>query len=99
MTKPELFARYSLNETHKNWDDKIDSWNSVEIYRLMHDGKLPPMNDKSIWWLIQFLDNSQNDIKWWRNYVMILENRKSLILTAKRMIFKHADQIINPLIK
>jgi len=41
MNKKELFKKYSINESHNVWDDSIDNWSSVEVYRVMHDGNLP----------------------------------------------------------
>lgn len=36
MTKEELFEKYNINESHSEWDDVIDSWYSVEIYKLLY---------------------------------------------------------------
>jgi len=69
MTKKELFEKYSINDSHNIWEP-IDSWSSVEIYRLMHDGKLPPKDDLSIKWITDFLDKAKLDMGWWVKNVM-----------------------------
>lgn len=40
MTKEELFEKYNIDESHSEWDDVMDSWYSVEIYKLLYK-KLP----------------------------------------------------------
>jgi len=96
MTKKELFKKYSINESHSKWDDMIDNWMSVEIYRIMHNGNLPPKDDMSVGWITEFLDkiNEHTD------FYIELRKRKfddfgSLYLTAKRLIYPLADEIIN----
>ena len=56
MTKEHLFEKYSINETHNVWDSQTDNWMSIEVYRIMNDGKLPGPNDISIEWVKDFLD-------------------------------------------
>ena len=94
MTKQELFKKYNVDETHSVWDNQIDSWMSVEVYRIMHDGKLPPQGDTSVKWVIDFLDK-KNDMKWWVKNVMIRPDWGSLFLTAKRMVYSLSEQIIS----
>lgn len=94
MTKEQLFKKYSIDESHNKWES-IDSWMSVEIYRLMHNGNLPPSNDMSVNWITEFLDK-QNDMAWWVKNVMSHKDWGSLYLTAKRMVYALSDQIINP---
>jgi len=92
MTKKQLFKKYSIDKSHAEWDNQIDNWMSVEIYRLMHNGNLPSENDISINWIIDFLDKMKN-----MKYVAKIIKRKdcgSLYLTAKRMIYRFADEII-----
>ena len=36
MTKEELFEKYNIDESHSEWDDVMDSWYSVEIYKLLY---------------------------------------------------------------
>lgn len=96
MTKEELFKKYSIDESHNIWQPEIDSWMSVELYRLMHNGDLPPENDKSTKWITDFLDK-QKDMKWWVKNVMSRKDWGSLYLTAKRMIYMLCDELItNP---
>lgn len=92
MTKEELFKKYSIDESHCAWES-IDNWMSVEIYRAMHNGALPPENDHSVKWITDFLDKS-NDIKWWAKYIMTRPDWGSLYLTAKRMVYRHFEQIL-----
>lgn len=94
MTKQELFQKYNINETHNVWED-IDSWMSVELYRVMHNGNLPPQNDTSVKWITEFLDKIKSDVKFFAK----LRQRQpddfgNLFLTAKRMIYLLSDQII-----
>ena len=93
MTKQELFKKYNINESHNVWDDKIDNWYSVEVYRIMHNGNLPPQYDTSIGWVTDFLDKKE-DMKWWVKNVMSRDNWGSLYLTSKRMVYQFANQII-----
>lgn len=92
MTKQELFKKYSINETHDKWENSPDNWMSVEIYRIMHDGKLP-QNDPSVKWVCDLLDK-QNDMEWWSENVMSHPQWGSLYLTSKRMIYRHQEQIL-----
>ena len=95
MTKQELFKKYSIDESHNVWDTSIDSWMSVEIYRVMHDGKLPPENDKTVDWITKFIDRFLHD----KIFMQQMMERKegdwgSLFLTAKRMIYMLHEQIL-----
>jgi hypothetical protein len=86
-TREELFKKYHIDESHNKWDSEIDNWMSVEIYRLMNDGKLPDKKEASIKWVYDFLDKMKST-----EYVKELMNRKdwgSLYLTAKRLAYKH----------
>ena len=94
MTKEQLFAKYHINQTHDIWNDQVDNWSSVEVYRLMHDGNLPQAGDMSVDWVIKFLDK-QDDMDWWIKNVMIRKDWGSLYLTAKRMVYRFADRLIN----
>ena len=98
MKKKELFKKYSINKTHNVWESSPDNWMSIEIYRIMHDGNLPPQDDLSIIWVCDFLDK-ETDIKWWMENVMSQPRWGSLYLTAKRMIYHFADEILKELNK
>lgn len=94
MTRQELFEKYSINETHNVWE-ATDNWMSVELYRVMHNGNLPPQNDTSVKWVTEFLDKVKSDMKFFAK----LRQRQpddfgSLFLTAKRMVYSLCDQII-----
>lgn len=96
MTKKELFKKYSINESHNVWDDRIDNWMSIEVYRFMHNGKLPPQDDLTIIWVCDFLDK-QNDMKWWIKNVMSRSDWGSLYMTSKRMVYSFSEQILKEL--
>lgn len=94
MTKLELFEKYSINETHNVWGS-IDDYMSIEIYRVMHEGKFPQGGDTSVKWITDFLDKVKSDLK----FVIQLRQRQSddfgsLYLTAKRMVYSLSEQII-----
>lgn len=94
MTKQELFKKYNIDESHNKWES-IDSWMSVELYRVMHEGNLPPQGDTSVNWITEFLDKVKTDMKFFAK----LRQRQpddfgSLFLTAKRMVYSLSDQII-----
>lgn len=95
MTKQELFIKYSINETNNVWDDSIDNWYSIEVYRAMHNGELPPPNDMSIIWVLDFLDKCHAD----SSFMVSHKNWGSLYLTAKRMVYILADDILETLNK
>lgn len=93
MTKEELFKKYSINESHNVWDNKIDNWISVEVYRLMHDGNLPPSDDLSVKWITDFLDKV-NDTDYGIELMNTRKDFGGLYLTSKRMLYSHAEQIL-----
>lgn len=95
MTKEELFKKYSIDESHSNWDNVTDNWMSVEIYRVMNDGALPDNTVESCKYLLDFLDKVNSDIL----FVKSLRERKpddfgSLYLTAKRSIYLCSELIL-----
>lgn len=90
MNKEELFKKYSIDESHNTWDNRVDNWMSVEVYRVMHDGKLPPTDDMSVGWITDFLDKIHSDTAWFFS----LPNKGSLYLTAKRMVYSLSDKIL-----
>lgn len=92
ITKEQLFEKYYVNETHAEWDNEIDNWISVEIFRIMHDGRLPVADDISLKYIIDFANKLQD-----QKEVKALRDRKdfgSLYLTTKRMIYRYIDQIL-----
>jgi len=97
MNKNQLFKKYSIDESHNVWDDSIDNWMSVELYRVMHDGKLPE-GDNSVVWICEFLDKTKDG-----RFVSGLMTKRndfgSLYLTAKRMIYSLSDDILNEINK
>lgn len=92
MTKQELFAKYNISEGHKQWDNAIDNWFSVEIYRQTHNGNMPPPDDTSVAWVLDFIDKT-NDAE----YFFSLQNPGSHFTTAHRMVYRHAEQILKEL--
>lgn len=99
MNKEKLFQKYSIDESHSVWDESIDNWMSVEIFRIMHNGNLPDGEDLSTDWITDFLDKSQNDMEWWAKNVMSRKDWGSLYLTAKRMVYRLSVQILEDLSK
>lgn len=93
MTQQELFKKYSIDESHNIWES-IDSWMSIEIYRIMHNGNLPNEADLSLKYVIDFL-NKSNDMMWWGDNVMCRNDWGGLYLTAKRMVYRFYEQILN----
>ncbi len=93
MNREQLFKKYNINESHNVWDNRIDNWYSVELYRIMHNGNLPPHNDNGeVKWVLDFLDK-KSDMKWWVDNVMSKDNGGSLYLTSKRMVYSLADKL------
>lgn len=91
MARLELFQKYSIDESHKEWQNEIDNWISVEIYREMHEGQLPNVEDKSLQYILDFIKKCDDDVK----YFFSLENAGSMYLTAKRMIYRFSDKILD----
>jgi len=92
ITKEQLFEKYYVNETHAEWYDNIDNWISVEIFRIMHDGRLPVASDTSLKYIIDFANKLQD-----QKEVRSLRDRRdfgSLYLTTKRMIFRFIEPIL-----
>jgi hypothetical protein len=93
MTKDELFKKYSINESHNKWE-AIDSLMSIEVYRITHNGELPPPNDNSVKFITDFLDK-QKESDWWAKNVMSRKDWGSLYLTAKRMAYMLSEEILS----
>ena len=98
ITKHELFKKYSINKSHSKWDNKIDNWISVELFRVMHNGNLPESNDMSVKWITDFLDKVHHNKKF-MNKMMKRDDFGSLYLTAKRMVHSLSEQILKELNK
>lgn len=94
MTKEELFKKYSIDKSHDIWDDRIDNWMSVELFRFMHGGRLPNTKDVSLKYITDFLDK-QKDGKWWVANVMVRGDWGSLYLTAKRMVCRYFEALVD----
>jgi len=92
MTKKELFKKYMINESHSEWDNRIDNWISVEIFIIMHDGRLPIETDTSLKYIIDFSDKIRNPKMFGKNIGN--NNFGSLYLTSKRMLYRFSDSIL-----
>lgn len=93
MSKEELFAKYNINGgSYTEWEPMTDNWMSVEIYREMHGGELPAPDDMSCKYILDFLDKTKD-----AKYFFSLKNNGSMFLTAKRMVYRYADQILTEL--
>lgn len=88
MTREEFLAHYKLDKSHDKWQP-IDSWNAVEIFRIMHD-RLPEVTDESSVYAFDFYKKALKDTVWFFS----LENHGSLFLTSKRMMYQHIDEMI-----
>jgi len=96
MNKKELFKKYKIDSDEvKKWEQP-DSWFLVEIYRTMHDGKLPPPDDMSIKWVIDFLDKAHDELTGFQ-WLHSLKDWGSKFLTAKRSVYRFADEILRDL--
>lgn len=91
--REKLFKKYNVNESHNIWEP-IDSWMSVELYRLMHNGQLPPPNDNSVNWITDFLDKIKSEPKWWGKIMNERTDWGSLFLTSKRMVYQLSDKLL-----
>ena len=91
MQREELFRKYGIDESHSIWDDSIDTWMSIEIFRIMHGGKLPSPKDMSIKYVLDFLDKTK-DILFMKD-LMTRKEWGSLYLTAKRMVYRHGNDL------
>ena len=96
MKKEELFDKYSIREEHSKWDSVIDNWMSVEIYKLTHLGVLPPKNNLTVAWVLDFLDKMNSDIKY-AGKILHKKGGGSLYLTAKRMVYRYSDKLLETL--
>ena len=85
MNKEELFKKYSINDSHNEWEPIIDNWNGVEIYKTIK-GNLPNSNDEDI---LEFIDQCEEDYSFTRKFT----NFGSMYLTAKRSVYRYSDEI------
>lgn len=99
MTKDELFNKYSINKSHNVWDNQIDNWFSIEIYRVMNNGDLLKQDDKNLKWVIEFLDKVNNDTDWSLEHFIKRSDFGSLYLTAKRMVYRLHEEILEQINK
>lgn len=97
MTKKELFDKYRIEERHNNWNSQIDSWYSVEIYKLIK-GKMPE-NDESLLFVLDFLDKT-NDMVFVKDLMENHPNNWGVFhLAAKRIVHRYSDLILKELNK
>lgn len=92
FAKQALFDKYEINQSHAVWDRGLDSFMSVELFRLMND-RLPDENDTGFKHAIDFLDKIENDKQFFQK-VFSNVHFGSLYLTAKRIIYRFADDIL-----
>lgn len=97
MNKEELFRKYSINESNKELDDRAFNYGCIEIYRIMHNGELPKQDDESVMFCVDFIDKLKN-YSFYRE-IVIRSDFGILYLTAKKMIYHFADQIIDEINK
>lgn len=97
MTKEKLFKKYNIDETHKEWNNQIDNRISLEIFRIMHNGRLPNEKDASSKYMIDFADKI-------RSAKGMIELRErvdfgNLYLTSKRLIYRFSEEILKEINK
>jgi hypothetical protein len=78
MDRNELFKKYQINESHNKWEPMVDNWMSVEIFREMHDGRLPESSDTDTRYIFDFLDKTSDP-----KYFFSLANAGSMYLTDR----------------
>lgn len=94
MTKEELFKKYDVDPgVNSAWDQQVDSWNAVEIYRVMNNGQLPKPDDKSTKFITEFVDKFHADEKFMKE-VMTRQDWGSLYNTSKRLIYALHKEIL-----
>lgn len=86
--KSKLFQKYGINATHALWVPTIDNWMAVELYRYMHNGQLPPPDDLSLGYVLEFLDKCDKEKGFMRNLMATRRDAGSLYLTARRMVYR-----------
>lgn len=94
MNKEQLFKNYNIDESHSQWNDMIDNWMSIEVFRVMNGGRLPGPNDLDSRFITDFLDKMKNDSKFFAE-IHKRDDWGSLFLTAKRMVYRHAEWLID----
>jgi hypothetical protein len=85
-----ILEKYSINGSHAAWDPVTDNWMSVELFRVMHDGRLPEPDDVSFDYVFDFLDDTELQSR-------LMAERKdfgSLYLTAMRMVYKRYEPFV-----
>lgn len=95
--KDDLFNHYGITQEHAAWSDSIDNWVSVEIFRIMHDGRLPTKEDTSSKYILDFLEHGKSVSQFWIKNVMSKSDWGSYYLTAKRMVYKYQELILKEL--
>jgi hypothetical protein len=96
-TKEELFEKYGIKSEHSVWSNSIDNWTGVEIFRIMHGGRLSTKEDTSFKYILDFLDHAKALDKFWTRTVMARPDWGSCYLTAKRLVFLLSDEILEEL--
>jgi len=84
MKKREVFEKYGIDESHSEWDHRIDNWMSVEVYLKIRK-KLPNEEglnaEQTVKVFMSFLDRAKEFLN--------LEDFGSLYLTSKRCIYRY----------
>lgn len=95
MTREELFEKYEIPQSISPWDD-LDSWYSVEIYRIMNkDCSSFYINRKNtLNWVLDFLEKYSNDIQWRKTLEENYKEAKTLYITAKRIVFYFEEYLL-----
>jgi hypothetical protein len=91
MTKEQLFEKYKIDSSHSKWEP-IDSFMSVEIFRIMHNRLPSDDEEESGMFILDFLDKAFTG--WWAKNIMIRPDWGSLFLSAKRCVYMFADNLV-----
>lgn len=97
MTEQQLFEKYKIEERHKVWQNP-DSWYSIEIFRFMHDGRLPNKEDVSAQYLLDFMEKTK-DMQFMKKLMAEREDWGSLYLTGFRSIWFYREAILEEINK
>ena len=91
---PDILEKYEITDNF-GFIDIGDDWKLVEIYRIMHNGHLPPEDEKHTYlYVLDFLDlQKENKFLDWQKE--IINKNGDLFTTAKRFIYTFVQEILH----
>ena len=94
----KLLKKYHLDESHGIWNSLVDNWLSVEVWRKVHNGELPPQDvtieeaeEEALKTPMAFLDNKKLHKKMLKQDALDFGRH---YLTAKRMLYSAIQKIV-----